>query len=314
MKNAFCAAIAVIAATVLATSAKAACSASLTNPLNLISGTTWAFQTSDVLDATVGIFTAQAESSNRRSPASTLTGVLTITETFNNYGDSTGVIENQVTGTGSYQIYPDCSGGILIFNIGENGYQYAFILADGGTKMYLASSNANVPNNSIFFYQNGNPITDIGNHGVARLLTGPPTCSAFPNPLSALVGNWSFLTHDYVSATVGTLNAQIQTSTRSPGTSTGVLNITETVSGVTGFPTTRQVATGQYQVYPDCSGGQLSFEEGTSLRTYAFVFAGPGEIYLVNNNSVGGYTTVGCSDVPSYSYTIPGRYGQAEKF
>jgi hypothetical protein len=312
MKNAFCAAIGVLAVVVLATPAKAACPAN-TTPLNLISGTTWAFQTSDVEDATVGIFTAQAVASNRRSPASPLTGVLTITETFNNYGDSTGLIENRVTGTGSYQVYPDCSGGILVFNIADNGYQYAFVLTDGGTKMYLGSANANVPNNAIFI-QIGAP-SDLGNHGVARLLTGPPNCSAFPNPLSALAGNWSFLTHDYLSATVGILNAQVQLSVRPPITTTGVLNITETVSGQTGFPTVRQVATGQYQVYPDCSGGQLSFEEGTNSRTYAFVFAGPGEIYLVNNNSIGTYTGGGCSDMPSITYySVPGRYGQATKF
>jgi hypothetical protein len=284
--NLYNAAICIATASLLAGHAAAQCPSTITNPLNLISGTTWAFLTEDgqVGDATVGIFTATAEIPTR---STALAGVLSITETFNN-GDTIG---NRVTGTGSYQIYPDCSGGLLTFKLAANGYEYAFVFAPGGTEMYLVTANTGVGITS------AGPIE--GNRGTAKKLTAPPSCSAFPNPLSALAGSWAFLAQDYASAAVGIFNAQVSPS------NLGVLGITATESGADGFLAVQEALTGSYQVYPDCSGGEIIFKSADVGYQYAFVFAGPSEIFMVSNGQ----------DAPNGTYGVyRGNFGKAKKF
>ncbi|MBV9267181.1 MAG: hypothetical protein JO061_13510 [Acidobacteriaceae bacterium] len=282
-----CATICVLAVSCVAGQAKADCPASVTNPLNLIAGTTWAFQTNDGLagDATVGTFTAQVSTPKG---ATTPQGVLTIQETFNNAGS----IGRQVTGTGSYQVNSDCSSGSLLFKVGNNSYVYAFVMAPTGTHMYLASANINVPNSGL-------GASSAGNRGVATLLSGPPTCNG-ANPLSTLVGTWGFLTQDYESSAVGIFKASID-----PKSGLGVLTLTETSSGFGGNLVVQQIGTGQYQVYPDCSGGQINFNADAYSYQYAFVFAGPSQIYMVSDSTDSPNVTLGASR---------GNFGTATRF
>jgi hypothetical protein len=270
----------------LVTNAGAQCPASVTNPLNLISGT-WAFQTNDGLsgDATVGTFAASTAPIRN---STVLQGVLSIKETFNN----AAVIEIQTTGTGSYRVNADCSGGVLNFKVADNVYQYAFVMQPGGTEMYLVSENEGVPNTGL------GPYT-AGNRGIAKLLSGTPTCGS-ANPLSTFAGTWAFLTQDYESAETGRIVAQI-----SPSSGLGVLTSLTTGSGFGGNVIVQAPGTGRYEIYPDCSGGQLYINTSELQYQYAFVFVGPSEIFMVSDNNTPLSNTEG---------VFRANFGDAKKF
>lgn len=252
----------VAVASLLGTHTQAACPS---NPLSVLNGTTWAFSASDgVYDATIGIFTANIGVANA-SRSTTPQGLLSIKETYNNYGN----IGNQVTGTGTYQLNSDCKSGLLIFNVEGNAFQYAFTLVNGGTEMYLASASGDVPNTGFGPY--------VGNHGVAKLLPGTPSCTV-SNPLSALNGTWGFLTHDYEFSATGEFTPSISSMGQ------GALSITSTSTGWTGTVIVGQSGAGSYQVYPDCSGGEMWFQAGGNAFQYAYVWAAPNELFLLSNN------------------------------
>lgn len=258
------AALGVAFASVLGVHVQAACPS---NSLSVLDGTTWAFLTNDGLagDATAGIFSANIGVANA-SRSTTPQGLLSIKETFNN----AGTIENQVTGTGTYQLNSDCKSGMLIFNVEDNAYQYEFTLAKGGSLMYLASANESVPNTGL-------GASAAGNRGVAKLLSGTPSCGV-SNPLNALSGTWSFLTQDYESSATGEFTPSISSS------GVGQLMITSTSSGYGGNVVIGQSGSGKYQIYPDCSGGELFFQAGGNAYQYAFVWAAPNEIFMVSNS------------------------------
>jgi hypothetical protein len=273
------------AAALFGSLAHAQCPAGTTNPLNLISGQTWAFETDDGLagDATIGYFTASLGTSRA---SSAIIGVLNVAETYNN----AGAIENQVTGLGSYSIYPDCSGGTLFLPGPKNAYQYTFYFAAGMTRMLIVTSNTSVPNN-------GEGANLAGNRGTALLQAAAPSCAGVTSPLSLLSGptstNWTFLLQDFSSASSGILNASVGTTSRAPGVTTGLLNVTETYSGAsTPAGQVQFNLTGEYQMYPDCSGGTLLFNSGAS-SSYAFIFASPSELFLVSNSTNGPANTTG---------------------
>jgi hypothetical protein len=105
------------------------CLAGLTNPLELIAGTTWGFRAQDFVAGSVGIFTASISAGS---------GVLAVseTETF-----ATGNVVRLAQGAGRYQVYSDCSGGELLFNIGGIATQYEFVFVDGGNEMFMVSDS-----------------------------------------------------------------------------------------------------------------------------------------------------------------------------
>jgi hypothetical protein len=204
---------------------------------------------------------------------------LNITETFNN----SGFVQNQVTVAGSYQISPDCSGGQLNFSGPKNSFQYAFVFMPAMTKMLLVTSNPSVPNS-------GEGASVAGSRGRAAMLVAQPSCNGAIPP-ALLTGTWSFVAEDYASAAVGILNAQFGSTTRAPGDITGLLSGTETTSGEF-FTQVQASVSGNYQMYSDCSGGELNFNSGAAT-SYAFVFAGLNEIYMVSiagsQNGTGGF-------------------------
>lgn len=308
-------AVCLIAASLLASTAWAQCPGGLTDPLFLINGTSWAFLTQDgaMGDATVGVFTAQAVP-NPRTPTS-LSGVLKITETFNNRG----VIQTQLTVAGAYQIYPDCSGGTLLMHTTNNSYQYSFVFAMNRTKMLLLSPGSVTRNyavtlNSIgdeyvrtsdsYVPNDGYSMMSVGNRGKAVVLATAPSCVGVVNPLTLLAGNWSFQTQNSGSASIGLFSATVQPSSRTPSVTIGALNFTQTVFGVPGTPT-RLLMPGEgiYTVdSSDCSGGTLSFNSGGNALVYWFVFAGPTQIFMVSTAA----TDAGA--------LFRADHGQAEKF
>jgi len=273
------------------------CPAGLTNPLNLLANTTWAFRTDDgqVGDATVGLFTATIGTSTRGPGAGTPLGVLSVVESFNNGGFT----EEQAQIPGSYTINPDCSGGNLIINSAQNGYQYQFVFNTNFTKMFLLTNMA-MPNNGIGPFE--------GNRGVAFLQpNGAPSCAGVTQPLSLLAGTWGFQTEDFASATIGILNAAVATTTRNPGAGSivGALGAVETFNGA-GFggpgATTQAPVGGMYSIYSDCSGGHISLPTGEATQ-YSFFFNGPNEILLVS-----------LSGVSPTGGVFRGNFGVADRF
>jgi hypothetical protein len=282
MKSLSSVAMCFIAASLLTNQAKAQCPA---NPLDLIKGTTWAFLTQDGLagDATIGIFTA----TDGPTPKSggLVVGTLDIAETFNNAGQ----IGQGITGQGKYGINPDCSGGILYLNVFGNAYQYSFVFTQGGTRMYLLSSNTMVLNNGV-------GASAAGNRGTAVKLSAAPSCSSAPNPsnpLSLLVGSWSFLSQDYESAESGQFTASID----------GKLAIFNETSSGAGEGSQGVTGTGRFGINSDCSGGLMYFNTFDPYQ-YTFIFVNPNEIFLLASST----------DISSHSGGVfRGHYGIATR-
>jgi len=84
------------------------------NPLALVDGQTWVFHWEGVeyLGGAVGNFTFEMVASPNSQ--SGFTGFLNVIESRNLYG----TIFRFLNYNGRYQIYPDCSGGVLMFNSG----------------------------------------------------------------------------------------------------------------------------------------------------------------------------------------------------
>ena len=265
MKNLIIAA-AFAAAFTLAPQAKAQCPAGLVDPLYLLDGSNWAFQTEDDFfgEGAVGTFRASVKAPAGNNPF--FSGVLAITETIN----AEGRITRQLQASGKYIINSDCSGGELLFNAGGHAYQFEFVFAKGRTKMFLVTDNTSPRAVGLSQF--------VGDHGTAVLT--PLGCPAgVVDPLTRLAGAWSFHAEDIVTGSVGIFNASIVNGL-------GFLNVTETTT-VLGEVIRGQVFTGKFQVYPDCSGGELLFNTGRNSLQYEFVFAdGGNEIFMVSDTAI----------------------------
>jgi hypothetical protein len=109
--------------------ARTECPKSISNPLELLQGT-WGFNTAGTRNskeqpvASAGSFVASMNTQAGRS-----NGVLTITTTTSRNGE---IVELD-TGTGSYEVFPDCSGGTLHFNLQKSGSgSYYFFFGSPG--------------------------------------------------------------------------------------------------------------------------------------------------------------------------------------
>jgi hypothetical protein len=265
MKKYTLAAASMLAAFISVPAAMAQCPAGLATPLSILDGTNWAFQATEDF-AGEGIigdlkFTV-------KPPAGTnpfFTGVLNISTTINASGNITRGIVSQ----GKYQVYDDCSGGEILFNVQDHSFQFEFVFLSGRTEMYFVSdstSTRNIGGGTLF-----------GEHGTARIT--PAGCPAgVVDPLTLLVGNWAFHAEDFASGSVGAFNAQIKNGL-------GFLTVTET-STLSGEVIRGQQFTGKYQVYGDCSGGELLFNVGRNAVQYEFVFVdGGAEIFMVSDSA-----------------------------
>ena len=132
-KKSFVAAIYILAALSFAPLAGAQqCPAGLTNPLQLIDGTTWSFHLESPAfnseNAAVGIFKASFV------PTNPFTGVLAITETVNQNGSQ---LTRLAQVSGRYIVYADCSGGELLFMLGLQPVQLEFVFGQNFSQMRL---------------------------------------------------------------------------------------------------------------------------------------------------------------------------------
>jgi hypothetical protein len=254
---------------VLAPAAMAQCPAGLANPLYLLDGTNWAFQASENFngEGLVGTFKATVKPPAGTNPF--YTGVLAITETEN----TSGSVNRLLTATGKYQIYPDCTGGELLFNVNGHVFQFEFVFVNGRTEMYFVSDSQSGSNVGIGQLS--------GEHGTAILT--PSGCPAgVVDPLTLLAGTWTFHAEDAASGSAGMFTAQIKNGL-------GFLTVIETTTNFGIFTPAvlrDQQFTGKYQVYPDCSGGELLFNVGLNAVQYEFVFVdGGAEIFMLSDSA-----------------------------
>jgi hypothetical protein len=282
MKLHRCAAMFAIAALIAIGSARAQCPA---NPLTALSGT-WAFLSEDGegTDAAIGFFSASIGTSSRGVGAGAPIGVLNGTTT---YSVNHAFPEQGAALIGSFTLNPDCSGGLLYFNLSNQSYQYQFVFVNGNTKMYFVSAGGTGTNTSF------GPA--FGDRGQAVLLPGAPSCAGVTQPLNLLTGNWGFETQDWEGASAGLLAASVGTSTRGTvGVPIGVLSALVTTSGEGVQQMFQEQVAGTYVMNSDCSGGTVSFPSGEANQ-YAFVFSAyaggtPTEIYMISTSGISNNT------------------------
>lgn len=118
------------------------CPAGITNPLQLLDGTSWTFSTeaanfSPPGDASEGYFKAKFVPTN----AFNQQGVLTIVETVNQVL-TTGQVTRLAQVSGTYSIYPNCSGGVLTFMLSNQPVQFEFVFANNFTEIYMMSESS----------------------------------------------------------------------------------------------------------------------------------------------------------------------------
>ena len=114
--------------------AEAACPAN-TNPLQMLVGS-WAFRAEGVSfygEGAAGSFAASIATSGPFMGR----GVLSITTSYNFYG----TVSRLEKAIGTYQIFPDCSGGTLSMNLANRPVAYDFWFASGGTQLYMVSAD-----------------------------------------------------------------------------------------------------------------------------------------------------------------------------
>ena len=177
-----------------------------------------------------------------------------------------------------YILYPNCTGGELLFYVNGLGFQVEFAFADNFQEMFFVTDDWNAR------YGGTSSLT-----GTARKATS--ACPAgLGNPLNILNGtNWSFRTYSAYyafgpgSASVGVFSPVI---TSGAGRLTG----TETINyGSFGPIVSHAQLSGRYIIYPDCSGGEIMLMNRGNPVPYLqmeFVFAGPdfGEMFMLNDS------------------------------
>jgi hypothetical protein len=251
------------------------CPAAFPNPLQLIDGQTWAFQTGagdfgPIGMASIGTFKAQYVPAGADPKNPFPHGVLTVNESVNGstLGGGPQSLTRLASITGRYQIYWDCSGGQLSFMLNQQAIQWEFVFASGFTEMYMTSQSL----------QDNSGLTQTYK-GVATL--GAATaCPSGIDPLQLLDGTmWSFHASAAAfegsgSSHVGTFKPKFVAGGADPKNALphGVLATVESVS-YSYLPTVTRLesGTGRYTVYPDCSGGTLMIA-GAQPVTYEFVF------------------------------------------
>jgi len=104
--------------------------ANVTNPLSLVDGQTWVFHWEGLADAAAAVGNLTFETVASPNSQSGVTGFLNVIESRN----VAGTIFRFLNYNGRYQIYPDCTGGVLMFNSGapaSKEFDFYFRKKDG---------------------------------------------------------------------------------------------------------------------------------------------------------------------------------------
>lgn len=116
------------------------CAANITNPLQALVGT-WGFSANGFAPATLpfasaGRFVASIGTDSAGNPI----GRLSITNT----SSQNGQITRLETDVGTYQVFPDCSGGTLVFNLSTRPLAFDFWFDNRGTELSFTNNIADV--------------------------------------------------------------------------------------------------------------------------------------------------------------------------
>jgi len=243
----------------------AACPVGVT-PAQIINSSTWAFQLkagdySPTGSALVGTF------------APLTPGLLKVSVTYTN----AGVAVRKQDGTARYILYPDCTGGELLFYLNGLSFQLEFVFVENFTQLYLVTDEL------------------VARYGGTTSLTGyaRPTTSGCPaglgDPLNIINGTtWSFRTFAGYFRGPGSASVGMFSPVNLGGS--GRLTGTETISYGGQGPIVRGAQlSGRYIIYPDCSGGEIMLmNRGNPVPSLQleFVFVGPNfsEMYMINDS------------------------------
>ena len=275
------AAICMIVSVLLSTPALAQCPA-LTNPLQLIDGQTWAFEAmsggNSIGQASIGKFTAKYVAPSSLLPFGR--GMLTVTQSL----DLPAYVVDQLTSAGTYQIYPDCSGGTLSFNNGLQAITFAFVFTSNFTEMYLISTLNSGPEQS--------------NWGAAKLVPAFSCPVGTTNPLDVIKGmTFGFKLEpatyyqDFATAVAGIFTASEGLSRGANPTTIGTLGGSFTKIPYLGSPTSLAAISGRYIMETDCSGGSIMFGTAVLPQTLKFIFTNAAftEMYLLSMDGTNPY-------------------------
>jgi hypothetical protein len=185
-----------------------------------------------------------------------------------------GVIARRATVNGRYILYPDCSGGEIMIMLNGLAVQLEFVWSNNFSQMLFVSETMNL--------RHSGTVVLTGN-----ALRAPSACPAGVAPLGLLNNSkWSFrLAQQYVYApgdsSVGTFKGFISNGA-------GLLTATETTTTASGLVTRLAPESGRYQVYTDCSGGEIMLMNrapGAVQLEFVFVGASFNEMFLLNDNA-----------------------------
>lgn len=207
--------------------------------------------------AITGRFVASISSNAAGAPI----GVLKVTATSVNSGVlPPGSVTRLETDVGGFQVNSNCTGGTIWFNLSSRPMAFDFWFFDSREQIFLVS--------------NSNGFSLAG-----QALIAPSACPAgVTNPLQVLTDTFAFTAHGIANGTY------YIAGTFAPAA--GLLSITAS-SDLGGSVTRFESDTGSYTVYPDCSGGQFTYNLSSRPIQYDFWFVfGFKELYFISTNSL----------------------------
>ena len=231
-------------------------------------------------------------------------GLLDVTFTRADLRGSSGPLDvvRRVPGSGRWMVAPDCASGMLWINFDRKNYTINIVISPTGEITVAPNPPVNpqvpgvgMPNPAFVALKGIMAYDENGNEVDATFSIGPPmTCPPIGNPLNLLNGmtyNFTGISNDATFDADGNFYWGVD-----EGTFTGVFNggyagtliINNrmiTFPGINASPRDgspvdipympRYTTYGRYIIYPDCSGGELLFNDQNRPRQYEFIFADP---------------------------------------
>lgn len=213
-----------------------------------------------------GRFVASIATNSLGAPA----GILNVVATSIQAGFTTnGPVTRLETDIGRYQINANCTGGTIWFNLSSRPISFDFWFFDSREQLYLVSNI------------DGQPMA-------GRALIAPPGCPAgITSPLQVLTGNYSFKANSLLGGRyyiAGSFTPSIGLDRANQPL--GLLAITAT-SNIDTSATRLESDTGRYTVYPDCSGGQFTYNLSSRPVQYDFWFVfGFDQLYFISTSGI----------------------------
>lgn len=285
------------------------CPPGLTDPLQLLDGTVWAFHTeaADFLPqgmASIGIMKLTFVPANADPKNPYPHGNLSVTETVNDRGQVT----REASAGGRYTVAANCSGGTVMFMLNAQPIQFEFVFANGFRELRMLATRF-VPNlcrvrfinddkgfNTDFSVAIAQGPIWIDCQGTTRLYVGkavpaaPQSCPAgLASPLQLIDGQtWTYQAYSGAFVSFGSARIGIFKPKYVPAViPRGDLAIYESLfKGPAVQPNGDIGATisGRYQISPNCNGGVLMIMSNQQQIQFEFVLTATGEMFLLSDS------------------------------